>query len=60
MVQTLESMFIMWRTTKDPIWREKGWAIWEAIENKTRTDSGYASVIGVDQFEPRKSDSMPT
>ena len=58
-VQTLESMFVMWRTTGDIKWREHGWAIWEAIEEKTRTSSGYASVQGVDRSDPYKLDSMP-
>jgi hypothetical protein len=49
----------MSRTTGDVKWREHGWAIWEAIETKTRTPSGYASVRGVDQIDPEKIDSMP-
>jgi hypothetical protein len=49
----------MWRTTKDPMWRDYGWAIWEAIEEKTRTPSGYTSVQGVDQADPWGLDSMP-
>ena len=57
--QTLESMFIMYRTTKDVKWRERGWQIWEAIESKTRTASGYASVHGVEAVYPPRSDSMP-
>jgi mannosyl-oligosaccharide alpha-1,2-mannosidase len=52
-------MFIMWRATRDVKWRERGWAIWEAIEKNTRTSSGYASVQNVDQPEPYKIDSMP-
>ena len=58
-LQTLESMFIMYRTTKDVKWRERGWQIWEAIESKTRTASGYASVHGVNAVHPPPSDSMP-
>jgi mannosyl-oligosaccharide alpha-1,2-mannosidase len=52
-------MFVMWRTTRDVKWRERGWQIWTAIENKTRTSSGYASVMNVDQPNPYKLDSMP-
>jgi len=58
--ETLESLFVLWRTTRDVKWREHGWAIWESIENKTRTPSGYASVQGVDQSDPVKIDSMPS
>jgi hypothetical protein len=52
-------MFVMWHTTGDVKWCDRGWAIWEAIERKTRTSSGYASVQGVDQAEPWKMDSQP-
>lgn len=58
-VQTLESMFVMWRTTGDARWREHGWTIWEAVENQTRTSSAYASIQGVDKSNPFKMDSMP-
>ena len=52
-------MFVMWRETGDVKWREHGWAIWEAIEEKTRTPSGYASMQSVDQADPYPLDSMP-
>jgi hypothetical protein len=57
--ETLESMYIMWRTTRDIKWRERGWEIWKSIESTTRTSSGYASVNNVDHPEPFKLDSMP-
>jgi len=34
-------------------------AIWDAIETKTRTSSGYASVLDVAQADPHHIDSMP-
>ena len=52
-------MFVLFRTTKDPKWRERGWEIWEAIESKTRTLSGYAIVYGVENDSPFIQDSMP-
>lgn len=58
-LQTLESMFLLYRTTRDPKWRERGWEIWKAIESKTRTNSGYASVYGVQKATPSAQDSMP-
>jgi len=58
--ETLESMFVLYRTTKDPKWRERGWQIWEAIESKTRTDSGYTSVSNVNVKQPFHLDSMPS
>ncbi|KIJ34708.1 glycoside hydrolase family 47 protein, partial [Sphaerobolus stellatus SS14] len=38
--ETLESMFVLWRTTGDSKWRDRGWEIWSAIENNTKTPSG--------------------
>ena len=48
LVQTLESIFLLWRTTKDPVWRERGWKIFQAIEKYSRTEYGYGSVAHVD------------
>lgn len=39
----------MWRTTGDETWRDRGWAIFLAIEKMCRMPSGYASVVGVDR-----------
>ncbi|KAF8582066.1 glycoside hydrolase family 47 protein [Ramaria rubella] len=58
--ETLESMFVLYRTTNDTKWRERGWQIWEAIETKTRTPSGYTSVVGVQRPDPLHEDSMPS
>ncbi|KAF8582069.1 glycoside hydrolase family 47 protein [Ramaria rubella] len=57
---TLESMFIMYRTTHDVKWRDRGWQIWEAIESKTRTASGYASVYEVENVNPNPANSLPS
>jgi mannosyl-oligosaccharide alpha-1,2-mannosidase len=40
-------MYILWRTTRDDIWRRRGWEMFEAVEKWTRTDSGYASLVSV-------------
>lgn len=52
-------MLVLYRTTGDAKWRDRGWQIWEAIESKTRTFSGYASVYGVDAVNPPPENSMP-
>lgn len=57
--KTLESMFVLWRTTKDQRWRDHGWEIWDAIDKKTRTSSGYASQNGVSGANPVPQESMP-
>ena len=53
----------MWKTTGDKVWRERGWAIFKAIEQHCRLRVGYASVVSVDERDPsiarNKLDDMP-
>ncbi|KAH7107963.1 seven-hairpin glycosidase [Auriculariales sp. MPI-PUGE-AT-0066] len=58
--ETMESQYIMWRVTGDPRWRENGWKMWQAIEAKTKTDSGFSSVWGVDSSNPTHMNSQPS
>lgn len=48
--ETVESLFILWRITKNPIYREWGWNIFQAFEKYTRLegDAGYDSVNHVE------------
>lgn len=48
----------MYRITGDPIWQEKGWRMFEAVVNATRTESGASAVDGVLDPIPRKVDNM--
>jgi mannosyl-oligosaccharide alpha-1,2-mannosidase len=57
--QTVESLYILWKTTGDVKWRERGYEIFQAIDRVSKTDFGYASIKEVDQIEPQKYDSMP-
>ncbi|EIW58472.1 seven-hairpin glycosidase [Trametes versicolor FP-101664 SS1] len=58
--ETIESIYIMWRTTGNPVWRERGWAIFEAIERETKTASGYASLKKVTQSPGLQMDDQPS
>lgn len=49
----------MYRTTGDVKWRERGWAVFEAIQKETRTASGYASISTVEQSPAPKMNEMP-
>ena len=51
-----ETMFIPYHLTKDPVYREWGWEIFQAIEEQTKTDSAYAAIKDVDTME--KDDRM--
>ena len=59
-VQAVESFYLMWRTTGDEVWRERGWAVFQAIERETKTASGYASLHSVTQTPAQKKDEMPS
>ena len=52
--ETMESIFYMWRLTKDPKWREYGWDIFSAIKTHCRTKEtgGYAGIKEVNVKDP--------
>lgn len=59
--ETVESLFIAWRLTGDPQYRQWGWEIFEAIEAHCRVASGgYASVLNVDALPVALEDKMET
>ncbi|KAJ6458125.1 glycoside hydrolase [Mycena vitilis] len=58
--ETVESFYILWRTTGDEIWRERGWAVFEAIEKHARLERGYASIVNVDETTVKHMDEMPS
>eukprot|EP01087_Luapelamoeba_hula_P012843 TRINITY_DN3627_c0_g1_i2.p1 TRINITY_DN3627_c0_g1~~TRINITY_DN3627_c0_g1_i2.p1 ORF type:complete len:576 (-),score=76.37 TRINITY_DN3627_c0_g1_i2:85-1812(-) len=45
--ETVESLFILWRTTHNPKYREWGWKIFEAFRDNTRVETGYAGLRDV-------------
>ena len=59
LLQTIESIYIMWRTTGDPVWRERGWEIFQAIEKQSKTPSGYASSNNVALDPATQIDEQP-
>jgi len=49
--ETVETLFILHHLTKDPVYREWGWEIFQAIEEHCKTDAGYAAIQNVDTME---------
>lgn len=45
--ETVESLFYMWRFTRDPIYREWGWQMFRAFEQHARVPTGGYSSIKV-------------
>ncbi|KAH6888930.1 mannosyl-oligosaccharide 1,2-alpha-mannosidase [Coprinopsis sp. MPI-PUGE-AT-0042] len=62
--ETLESVYILWKTSKNPVWRERGWKVFESIEKWAKTPFGYSSLSyvhrGEDEGGPEQLDDMPS
>ncbi|OVA04801.1 Glycoside hydrolase [Macleaya cordata] len=59
--ETVESLFVLYRITEDPKYRDWGWQIFEAFEKYTRVDSGgYSSLDDVTVLPPQRRDKMET
>ncbi|POY75826.1 putative Mannosyl-oligosaccharide 1,2-alpha-mannosidase [Rhodotorula taiwanensis] len=59
--ETVESLFVAYRVTGDPIYREWGWRIFQAFEKHCRLpEGGYASVRDVDELPVIHEDRMET
>ncbi|MCJ1386594.1 T-complex protein 1 subunit zeta [Xylographa soralifera] len=56
--EAIESVFIMYRVTGDEIWREKGWRMFNAVQNYTRVEFGYSAIGDVTSDSPRHMDEM--
>ena len=59
--ETIESIFYMYRATKDPKYREWGWNIFQSFEKYTKLKDGYASIDNVKRPDnPGYRDKMET
>ena len=59
--EVIESYFILWRLTHDPIYREWGWEVVEALEKHCRVEGGgYSGLKDVNDDKPIKDDSQPS
>jgi len=57
--EAIESVFVMYRITGDPIWQEKGWVMFQAIMNHTTTTLANACLRDVTNANnPEKIDQM--
>ncbi|KAK7245677.1 hypothetical protein RIF29_40525 [Crotalaria pallida] len=59
--ETVESLFVLYRITEDPKYREWGWQIFEAFEKHTKVGTGgYCSLDDVTSVPPHRRDKMET
>eukprot|EP01138_Halocafeteria_seosinensis_P005982 gb/GECG01006114.1/.p1 GENE.gb/GECG01006114.1/~~gb/GECG01006114.1/.p1 ORF type:complete len:1193 (+),score=115.25 gb/GECG01006114.1/:1-3579(+) len=42
--ETVESLFVLWRVTHDPVYREWGWNVFQSIQQHAFLDSGYSAL----------------
>ena len=56
--EVVESFFILHHLTGDPVYREWGWEVFQAIERYCRTPYGYGQYPDVNDDERRPEDKM--
>lgn len=58
--ETVESLFIMWRITKDSMYRKWGWKIFTAFQKHAALDNGegHSSLNSVNHIPPQRRDNM--
>ncbi|RLN85884.1 hypothetical protein BBJ28_00017110 [Nothophytophthora sp. Chile5] len=56
--ETIESLFYLYRVTKNPKYREFGWEIFEALEKHAKVKHGYAAILDVTELPARTENKM--
>lgn len=56
--ETVESLFIMWRLTKEEIYREWGWKIFNSFMEHTAVAEGFTSLDDVTKVPATQRDNM--
>ncbi|TFK32630.1 glycoside hydrolase family 47 protein [Crucibulum laeve] len=58
--ETVESIYYMWKTTGDIKWRERGYGIFQAIEQYCKTAYGYTTLSSIDSYPHIQGDNQPS
>ncbi|KAG2786348.1 Mannosyl-oligosaccharide 1,2-alpha-mannosidase [Phytophthora cactorum] len=56
--ETIESLFYLYRVTKNPKYREYGWEIFQALETHTKVKHGYAAILDVTKLPAQTENKM--
>jgi len=56
--EAVESFFVLYHLTGDPVYREWGWEVFQSIERYCKTDAGYGQLRDVRQTHEPAEDSM--
>ena len=58
--EAVESFFVLWRITHDPIYREYGWKVFQAFEEVSKSAVGYSGIKDVNAGAPALDDIQPS
>lgn len=56
--EAVESLFVLYHLTGDPVYREWGWEIFKAIERYCKTEAGYGQLVNVQTPQRPPEDKM--
>mmetsp|Transcript_33535 Transcript_33535/g.46789 ORF Transcript_33535/g.46789 Transcript_33535/m.46789 type:complete len:273 (-) Transcript_33535:112-930(-) len=56
--ETMESIFVLYRTTGNQKYREMGWRIFEAMQHHCKTECCYTGIVDVQQLPAEPNNSM--
>jgi Glycosyl hydrolase family 47 len=56
--EAVESFFVLYHLTGDPVYREWGWEVFQALERYCRTDGGYGGLRDVRRTSQTPDDKM--
>ena len=56
--ETIESLFVLYRVTKDPKYRHWGLKIFKSLKENCKTSSGYSGILDVTSRNSAKDDHM--
>jgi mannosyl-oligosaccharide alpha-1,2-mannosidase len=56
--EAIESVFVLWRVTGDPAWRETAWDMFQAVANATETAYANAAILDVNVVGSKQEDYM--
>ncbi|CAK0772077.1 hypothetical protein CVIRNUC_003926 [Coccomyxa viridis] len=56
--EAMEAMFVLWRTTKNPVYKDWAWQMFQAFQEHCRAEAGYAGLKDVTVMPPEKDNTM--
>lgn len=58
--ETLESLYVLYSKTRNPVFREWGWQIWSTIKKRCKGNFGFADLHNVNDANSRLDDRGET